>query len=484
MHDLDRRAFINLAAGVTLAFGGLQRRWTSSASASLLQPGQRFGPLGPLVPDPAGVIDLPSGWSYHVVSRASDEMDDGLLVPGKHDGMAAFPGPRGTTVLVRNHEISPAHETIGPFDPDRARLGLVDRSKVYDLGRTPFGTDHPSRGGCTRLVYDTRGRELLSHRLILAGTEHNCAGGPTPRGTWISCEETTVGPEHGLPWREPHGYCFEVPADLSTGLITPKPIKPMGRFRHEAVAVNPETGIVYLSEDLEDGVLYRFLPDDPGRLLEGGRLQAMALSDRPSADLRDWEGIPPMRKGDVRRVHWVDLEDVDSPDDSLRYQAFDRGAARLARTEGMWHGDGEVFFACTTGGRARAGQLWRYRPAPPGVEGTPMEQGQQATLELFLQPDDPSVLENADNITQSSQGDLVVCEDGADDQFLLRVTPAGDITPIARNALNTAEFAGCCFSPDGSTLFVNIQTPGLTIAISPPVTAANGGEITRPPATP
>jgi len=240
----------------------------------------------------------------------------------------------------------------------------------------------------------------------------------------------------------------------------------MGRFRHEAVAVSPESGIVYLTEDLNDGVLYRYLPDDPTHLREGGRLQALAVTDRLSADLRDWEGIPPMQQGDVRTVHWVDLEDVDSPDDSLRYQAFDRGAARFARAEGMWHGDGEVFFACTTGGRAKAGQLWRYHPARPGVEGTRHERTEPGTLELFLQPDDPSVLENADNITQSPSGDLVVCEDGSGEQFLLGVTPRGTIYPIARNALNNSEFAGCCFSPDGSTLFVNYQNPGLTIAIT------------------
>jgi hypothetical protein len=302
--------------------------------------------------------------------------------------------------------------------------------------------------------------------LILAGTDYNCAGGPTPRGTWISCEETTVGPEHGLPWQQPHGYCFEVAADLDTGLVKPQPIKSMGRFRHEAVAVNPQTGIVYLSEDLGDGLMYRYVPNDPVKLLEGGRLQAMAMSGRLSADTRDWEGVPPWSPGDVRAVHWIDVEDVDSADDSLRYQGFEKGAARFARAEGMWHGNDEVFFACTTGGRAKAGQLWRYRPSPSEIEGTSLEHEQPATLELFLQPDDPSVLENADNITQSPGGDLVVCEDGGGEQFLLGVTPKGTVYPIARNAVSNTEFAGCCYSPDGSTLFVNLQRPGLTLAIT------------------
>lgn len=465
MNHVDRRAFLHLTAGVTLAFGGLRQRWLGKASASLLPAGGPVGPVGPLVPDPAGVLDLPRGWTYHMFSRTAAVMDDGLLVPGNHDGMAAFPGPGGTTVLIRNHEVSPASKTSGPFD--QGGLDLVDRRKVYDLGRTPLGTPLPSRGGCTRLVYDTARQELRSHRLILAGTDYNCAGGPTPRGTWISCEETTVGPEHGLPWREPHGYCFEVPSNIEEGLVAPRPIKPMGRFRHEAVAVNPETGIVYLTEDLDDGVLYRYLPEDPTRLLEGGTLQALAVTDRLSADLRDWEGVPPMRPGDTRPVHWIDLEDVDSPEDALRYQAFEKGAARFARAEGMWHGEREVYFACTTGGRAKAGQLWRYRPAPPEIEGTPLERERPGVLELFLQPDDPSVLENADNITQSPGGDLVVCEDGGGEQFLLGVTPAGLVYPIARNALNNSEFAGCCYSPGGETLFVNYQRPGITLAIRP-----------------
>jgi len=467
MSVLNRRSFLQLASGVSLAFGGLHRRWINSASASLLHADDIWQPLGPLLPDPLGVIDLPQGWTYQIISRAGEEMDDGLLVPGKHDGMAAFPGPGDTTVLLRNHEISPAHKTVGPFGPDYKRLDLVDRSRIYDLGRTPLGTDMPSRGGCTRLVYDTNRGELLSHRLILAGTDYNCAGGPTPRGTWITCEETTVGPEHGLPWRQPHGYCFEVPVDVTQELVPPQPIKTMGRFRHEAVAVNPQTGIVYLSEDVVDGVLYRYLPENPSKLLEGGRLQALVLTDRRSADLRDWDGEPVMRQGDVRSVEWVDLEDVDSTEDSLRYQAFERGAARFARTEGMWHGHQEFFFACTTGGRAKAGQLWRYRPAPASIEGTSNESLKPPTLELFLQPDNPNVLENADNITQSPAGDLIVCEDGPGEEFLLGVTPQGRTYAIARNAMNTSEFAGCCFSPDGRTLFVNLQNPGLTLAIKP-----------------
>ncbi|MCH2142835.1 MAG: PhoX family protein [Phycisphaerales bacterium] len=465
MQSVDRRTFLRLTAGVSLAFAGLHRFWSRSAHASLLTTTEA---LGPLQPEPGGLLELPPGFSCHTFSSTGATMSDGLIVPGQHDGMAAFPGPRGTTVLIRNHEITHGHKTVGPFGPNHDLIGLVDQSKIYDPGRTPLGTPFPCRGGCTRLVYDTANNELLTDRLILAGTDYNCAGGPTPRGTWITCEETTAGPEHGPPWTKPHGYCFEVPAHLNSGLVTPEPIKPMGRFRHEAVGVNPDTGIVYMTEDIEDGLLYRYLPEHPDRLNEGGRLQALALAGLPSADTRDWEGVPPIHVGQQHAVEWLDIEEADSADDSLRYQGFEKGAARFARAEGMWHGKGEVFFACTTGGRAKAGQLWRYVPAPPGIEGTTAERDTPGRLELFLQPDDASVLENADNITQSPGGDLIVCEDGPKHDYLLGITPQGQVYPIARHMAGTAEFAGCCFSPDGRTLFVNLQRPGVTIAIKGP----------------
>ena len=208
----------------------------------------------------------------------------------------------------------------------------------------------------------------------------------------------------------------------------------------------------------------------PDRLLEGGRLQALAIVDQPSRDLRNWPDAetPAIAAGVPLATRWIDLDEVESPDDSLRYQGFDRGAARFARGEGMWFGNNVVYFACTTGGRNQRGQIWKYVPAAPDVEGSGPNAEAGGRLELFIEPNDATVIEYADNLTVAPWGDLVVCEDGYEDQYLLGVTPEGSIYRIARNLLNHSEFAGAVFSPDGSTLFVNIQNPGMTLAITGP----------------
>jgi hypothetical protein len=460
MASIPRRRFLQQTAAVSLGFLGLRRAlgdgpWT-------IDP---FG-YGPLHNDPAGLLDLPEHFHYRFLSLAGTPMDDGLLVPGRHDGMAAFTGPSGSTVLMRNQEIAHIHTAVhSPWGDDYAHWRTADQHKCYDRGRGMFGHAIPCRGGVVRLTYDTRRQRVVNQHLALAGTEYNCAGGVTPRRTWISCEEYVIGPEHGAPWTKRHGYCFEVPVD-GKGLCTPEPIVPMGRFRHEAVAVDPRTGIVYLTEDREDGVFYRYLPDHPDRFLEGGRLQALCLDGCDSADTRDWDAAMPLRRAIAESVHWIDVEDVDSNDDSLRYQCYKNGAARFARAEGCWMGADEVWFACTTGGRTKHGQIMRYRPSR--FEGTQGEGGHPGTLELFMQPDDPSVIENADNITLAPWGDLIVCEDGPGSQHLLGVTAKGAVYRLARNAASKTEFAGACFSPDGSTLFVNLQKPGATIAITGP----------------
>ena len=468
----DRRQFMRKAAATSVGFAGLGRFLEGSVQADWLLKLATPG-YGPLEPDPAAVIDLPKGFTYQVISIAGDTMNDGFIVPGKHDGMGAFAGPNGTTILVRNHEISPGHRCIGPFDPELSRFSKIDMSKVYDPGKSEDGGPSPSRGGCTRLVYDTHGGtepgQLISHELALVGTEHNCAGGVTPRNTWLSCEESVVGPEHKPNWTKPHGYVFEVPGTPGSGLVTPEPIKSMGRMNHEAVAIDARTGIVYLTEDRNDGCIYRFIPTDSENYLKGGQLQALAISGQPTADLRHWELPAHIKQGQSKTVRWIALDNVDSIDDSLRYQAAEKGAALFARGEGMWAGNGEIYFACTTGGANQRGQIWRYRPADPTVEGTPLERlAPRGKLMLLAEPNDAAVVEHADNLTVSPWGDLVVCEDGSEDQFLLGVTPAGMFYKLGRNAMNESEFAGAAFSPDASTLFVNIQNPGLTLAIRGP----------------
>ena len=458
---VSRRHFLRSAGAYTAGFMGLQT-FLSDPAALAQTPDQarQFG-FGDLVDDPDRLLDLPRDFSYHLLSRAGDEMDDGLLTPGRPDGMATFPGPNGRTILVRNHELSPDRAFEGPFGGGNALLTDLGKDQLYDFG----GGTLPGLGGTTTLVYDTEARSLEQSSLSLAGTVRNCAGGPTPWNTWITCEESNLRAGALGALEMDHGYSFEVPASAVMGLADPVPLTAMGRFNHEAIAVDPASGIVYQTEDRGEGLIYRFIPDSPGNPAAGGQLQALAVKGMPSADMRNWSGAT-IAVGEAMDVEWIDIADVESPGDSLRFQGFSNGAARFARGEGMWYGARSVYFACTNGGGSQTGQIWRYVPSP--VEGTDAEASNPGSLSLFIEPNDRGLVENCDNVTVTPWGDLILCEDGSGDQFLVGVTPAGALYKFAKNAQGTSELAGATFSPDGSTLFVNIQTPGMTFAIKGP----------------
>ena len=451
--QISRRHFLRSCSVATLGFLALR-------TLSACRPTAESWVYGDLVRDPNNILDLPKGFSYRVISCTGEMMSDGLRVPGAHDGMAAFSGPNEKTILVRNHESTPDSPKVGPFGDKNELFVRVDRSKVYDAGMG----ETPCLGGTTTLVYDTQLGRLENHFLSLAGTLRNCAGGPTPWNSWISCEETVE--KAGGNFEKDHGYNFEVPVSASMGLVDPVPLKAMGRFNHEAVAIDPRSGVLYETEDREDGLLYRFIPDQPERLREGGRLQALMIMDLRGSDTRNWGKGKKIPVGRLLDVRWVDLEDVESPGDDLRVQGFTKGAARFAHGEGMWSGEDGIYFACTDGGERKKGQIWRYVPSPE--EGMPQEEERPGRLELFVEPNDAELLENGDNLTVSPWGDLIVCEDGKKQQFVVGVTLQGDFYKLARNAMNDKEFAGATFSPDGSTFFVNIQNPGLTLAVMGP----------------
>jgi len=460
---LTRRGFIRSSAAAALGFHGL-RRLLAGDLASATARAEIQGPYGDLIPDPDGVIDLPSGFTYRLMSKVGERMDDGLFVPSLHDGMGAFPGPDGATILIRNHEVESTEPAMGAFGPNNERLGRIDQARIYDRG---YG-DRPLLGGTTTIVYDTRSQRLLKHFLSLAGTGRNCSGGPTPWKSWISCEEWTQLADSTR--RRDHGYNFEVPATAQTGLVAPVPLRAMGRFCHEAVAVDPRTGWVYQTEDRDDGMIYRFRPHRRGRLAEGGRLETLSIRDRPSLDTRNWAragGRPaagPVEVGRAMATSWLPVDNVDSPDDDLRHIGFAGGAARFARGEGMWFGRDAIYFACTNGGPARLGQIWRHVPGFDGQEGDASVG--PGTLELFIESVDATLLQNADNLTVAPWGGLFVCEDGPGENRLLQVTGAGRVFAFARNRFRPDEFAGATFSPDGTTLFVNLQRHGMTVAIS------------------
>ena len=336
--------------------------------------------------------------------------------------MAAFPLPNGNVRLIRNHE-------------------MVDSA---DVG-VPIGDPHYDRrasGGTTSLevrisVNDGElAVELVDEFASLAGTIVNCAGGPTPWGSWLSCEETLWGTGSGFD--KPHGYVFEVPVD-ATGPVEPVPLRAMGRFVHEAVAVDPATGIVYQTEDRSNNEagFYRFIPDTPEVLADGGRLQMMAVTDQPRYVTSQGQ-----TQGAVWPVHWVDIAD---PDRAVSEQGFAAGAARFERLEGAFPGDDGIYFVSTSGGDARAGQVFHYLP-------TSAEAGE---LRLVFESPSRDILDSPDNIVLSPHGGLLLCEDGSGDQFIRELDREGQIVNLVRGG--SREFAGSCFSPDGRVLFFNVQ---------------------------
>ena len=425
---------------------------------ALLGPARALGaandaPFGDLAPDPGGLLDLPQGFQYRVLSTEGtpslrNGSTSGIPVPGSHDGMAAFAGPGNTTVLVRNHELG----TTG--------------SKPKVIGANPY-TATPA-GGTTAIVVGPNRKEVESY-VTNAGTWVNCAGGGTPWGTWITCEETRS---------EGHGYCFEVMPDDPENALSKTPITAMGFFSHEAIDVDPRTGIVYLTEDdfrgaipsdptaeidgdpaFRSSFLYRFLPNDrrqrPGALLAGGTLQALAIDSAPrNADLY----VP----GQQFVVRWITVDPAEPHDDAL-----DKGAVRFTRLEGCNFAEGAFWFDDTAGGEARRGQVYRLVPGPENVAGAD-------TLELFFESTDANELDNPDNVIVTPWGDVWLAEDGSGENRIVGITPDGDTYVFARNAHpDMNEFAGPTFAPDGQTFFVNVQDPGTTFAIWGPFARQN-----------
>ena len=454
---LDRRSF-TAASLASLAFAGAARVGAAGAQAEPLTYRNEVPGYGPLKRDPAGLFDLPEGFTYTVVSAAGEAMDDGFATPDKFDGMGIHALDANRVALVRNHELKPGDQELGP-SAGIARL----EQRLKDgpaFGRGKDGRVLP--GGTSTLIVDLRSLKREAQWLSLAGTAVNCGGGETPWGSWLTCEETVLkSPEV----ERPHGWIFEVPA-AQRGLAQPRPLTAMGRFRHEAAAVDRKTGIFYLTEDQGDGLFTRFLPRDPRNLSAGGRLQALAVEGVPGMDTRNWSR-PAFAPGAAPAVRWIDLEDVENMGDDLRLRGRQAGAAIFARGEGIHAGNGEFYFTCTSGGAKKLGQIFRYIPSP--AEGTPGESAQPGRLHLFLESGDESVFDYGDNLTVAPNGHLIVCEDRSDKEpnHLRGVTPEGKVYTLALLRADT-ELAGACFSPDGKTMFVNVYRPGKTLAIRGP----------------
>lgn len=415
-----------------------------------------------LEPDANALIDLPKGFHYRIVSTAFSMMDDGLNVPGKHDGMAVFPDNNGRVRIICNHEVKPQDQDLGPMREPASKL--PDGLRYYDAG----GGKTPGAGGTTTTIYDPAAGRTEAQFLSLAGTEINCAGGSTPWGSWLSCEETFKNPGiSGDPFRpiireQRHGYVFEVPA-ASDIAIDPVPLTALGRFEHEACAVHEASGVVYLTEDRLHSLFYRFLPKTPGRLADGGVLQALAIRGIGSVMTHNWSAERLLEVGDSLEVEWLTLEDTDPEENDLRLRGALQGAATFARGEGLCVSEDLIAFTCTNGGPDRLGQIFQYVPSP--LEGTEGESATPGRLSLICEARPDSLLKNADNIAMAPWGDLVVCEDTSGECGLVGIRPDGSQYLLACSAYSSSELAGVCFSPDGETLFVNIQNPGTTLAI-------------------
>jgi secreted PhoX family phosphatase len=403
-------------------------------------------------------------------------MSDGLVTPYKMDGMGCFALDAERVALVRNHELAFDDFDYGALGVGQALAGKLDRAMIYDRDQS----DRALTGGTTTLVYDLRKRALESVNLSLVGTAKNCAGGITPWGSWLTCEEV-VQPagvqSNGRGTLKSHGWVFETPS-AARGAVEPQPITGLGRFRHEAAAIDPRTGVVYLTEDEPDGygLFYRFLPNDRRNLHAGGRLQVLGFADnRDYGDSRNWDQSD-WAPGQWRDAVWIDLDGTDNPDEALRARGHAKGAAWFARGEGVFFGEGELYFACTSGGAKKLGQIMRYRPS--AQEGQAGERDAPGRLQLFVESADPKLMNMCDNIAVSPWGHLFVCEDKAMQggiNYLRAVTPQGKVYTVGRQAETgttdvgaNSELAGVCFSPDGTTLFVNIYWPGLTLAITGP----------------
>ena len=479
MPQLDRRTFLRGSAATAGAvmLGGPFQGFVARAANAATMAAPSF-PLGPVEDMRDGIVRLwlPKGFHYRSFhdTETPVTLPDGTALPGRHDGMAAFPGPGENVLLVRNHEVN---GTGAPFGPG-----------------TPY--DSAARGGTTTIEVTPKGKVVDAYT-SLNGTQMNCSGGPMPWGSWITCEETVNGPDVGpdftgvsnVPLQQRHGFIFDVPAG---GQSTREPITAAGRFAHESVAFDPIDGILYLTEDnfgFPSG-FYRYIPaSNPmgsGFLDNEGQLQMLTVAGQPNLDLAVTQA-----QGATYDVEWVDIDDPapsfpytpgstapTTNDQALVYvgnQGRAQGAAYFSRLEGSAYEDGVVYFTATQGGGPAetsigpiadgygngSGQVWGYST-------------QDETLQCVFQSPGAAVLDFPDNVTTSPRGTLILCEDSSGDNYLRGLTTEGQLFDVALNRLVSRtgtprfgdEFAGSTFSPDGSTLFVNIQaSAGMTFAI-------------------
>jgi hypothetical protein len=443
--QFERRTFLRrgaMGAGALWAYSLAPFMARRAEGAAITSP---YGDIFPTADETTGLplLRLPAGFRYQSFSWTGDTMADDVRCPNLHDGMAVIDaqGASGRIILVRNHE-------------GGAGTPYLNKKSIT------YRTD--AAGGTTNLVFDLRLGRWEKDWSTLAGTNRNCAGGVTPWGTWITGEETD---DAG------HGWAFDVGPQKGD----PRPLKAMGRFSHEAMMVDPGTGYVYETEDATPSGFYRFVPDVPGRLIEGGKLFMLKALDGPARD----DFGPLGEIGQTWHVEWVPIADPEAILTATVQQGIAQGGARFRRLEGCWWGDSKGYFLSTNGGPASEGQVFEYDP-------------HNETITLIYASTNADDLDNPDNITVTPRGGLLLCEDAAGQanvfgERLVGLTLDGQTFTFAQNNIvltqreidaagkivtpndyRGSEFAGACYSPDGQWLFVNVQTPGITFAITGP----------------
>lgn len=492
---VDRRTFLKggTAAVAGVALGGPFRGVLAHAEGG--GSGRKIDapPVAPTADlrDGLNRLGLPPGFSYRTFDLTGAAMVGGTI-PGNHDGMAAFPGSDGRAVLIRNHE---RNGSLGAF---------TTSAPTYDSA---------APGGNTRVVVDLQGNAAPA-TAVLAGTQMNCAGGAMPWGSWIACEESVNGPDvfddftrnftpnpdgdrayiQNKRLTKTHGYLFEVPANGEASAV---PITQAGRFAHEACIFDPQTGSVFETEDnfgFGSG-FYRYDPPvDPrtvGEVRDGGTLWMLGVVGKPQSNLSGHQ-----QRNRRYKVRWVQIP-IPNPQfptvpdgaggtvptltnnvaiSNVGKQGWDAGGAVFSRLEGIAIHDGVIYFTATQGGgdpevvdwvnsaEGRGGfgrgfgQVWAYHP-------------KQQLLEAVYQSTGTDDIHLPDNVTVSRRGTLVLCEDNTpppgDNNKLQALTERGQVITIAEHLERPGvEWAGATFSPDGTTLYANLNTSAaMSVAI-------------------
>jgi len=377
--NIDRRRFLQMGltgAGM-FAAGGALRFQQAMAAGIESAPFYSLANLGELLPPDENDLKLPPGFKSRVVAR-SGESPVGLPGYTWHpapDGGATFATEDGGWVYVSNSE---------------------QRSNA---------------GGVGALRFDATG-EVKDAYSILQNTTLNCAGGPTPWGTWLSCEEFDFGQVYECD-----------PLGINPAIVRPS----LGSFKHEAVAVDTENQCLYLTEDQFDGAFYRFRPDRGLPDLSSGQLEIAWVVDRDGGSF----------------VEWLPVPDPTAKNTSVRMQVA--GFTIFRGGEGIAIYDGITYFTTKHDNR-----VWAYN-----------NETQQLTIAYDVRTSANPILSGVDNVVISASGDVLVAEDGGDMQIVV-LTPDDRVIPLVQVMGHVrSEVTGPAFDPSHQRLYFSSQRGSL-----------------------